>query len=112
MCWGIETGDGWYDILDHLCRKLTVIQQELGVVIRADQVKEKFGTLRFYFTAETSHELWTDIIEDVVDKAEAQSATICEECGSWGRLGHKDRIWLGTRCDKCAEKEGYTPIRE
>jgi hypothetical protein len=48
MCWGIECGDGWYDILDALCDELENIHQNYGLITKATQVKEKFGTLRFY----------------------------------------------------------------
>ena len=57
MVWGIECPKGWYHILEQLC---TVLEfQNLKYVkvynlaIVADQVKEKFGTLRFYFSVRT-----------------------------------------------------------
>ena len=24
MCWGIATGDGWYDLIDTLCHKIQI----------------------------------------------------------------------------------------
>jgi len=47
MTWGMSHGDGWYDIIDEIGRKL----KDLGAedMIIATQVKEKFGTLRFYY---------------------------------------------------------------
>lgn len=48
MCWGICVGDGWYAIIDYVSKALTRIAEEYDVVIEAAQVKEKFGTLRFY----------------------------------------------------------------
>ena len=47
MCWGFP-GDGWYKIIDELCKQLTSIQKVTGLQVVAKQVKEKFGTLRFY----------------------------------------------------------------
>ena len=47
MCWGFECGDGWYDILERLFTKLDKIAPERVVI---DQVKEKFGGLRVYYT--------------------------------------------------------------
>jgi len=50
MCWGFECGDGWYNIIDTLCNNIQMhvnIKQCAPVV--ATQVKEKFGTLRFYY---------------------------------------------------------------
>ena len=58
MCWGISTGDGWYAILDDLCKNLTMIKEKYDVATIADQVKEKYGTLRFYFHTENGPR-WT-----------------------------------------------------
>lgn len=52
MCWGIECGDGWYDLMDNLCARLNDICEKYDVKIVADQVKEKYGTLRFYYSVE------------------------------------------------------------
>ena len=48
MCWGIDCGDGWYELLDALCSELTNLHHNTGLIVKACQVKEKFGTLRFY----------------------------------------------------------------
>ena len=50
MCWGVSTGDGWYKIIDMLCSFLQFdIDNNNYPQIEATQVKEKFGTLRFYY---------------------------------------------------------------
>jgi len=54
MCWGIEAGVGWIEPL----RKLSKILEDLNVTywktkkirVQADQVKEKYGTLHFYYS--------------------------------------------------------------
>ena len=46
----------------------------------ADQVKEKFGTLRFYYTG------GDDRIDGMVRMAESMSAVTCETCGAPGKL--------------------------
>jgi len=57
MCWGIECPKGWYHILEQLCTVLEFQNMEFvkkyNIAIVADQVKEKFGTLRFYFSVRT-----------------------------------------------------------
>lgn len=57
MCWGIECPRGWYHILEQLCTILEYTNmkavKEHNCAIVADQVKEKFGTLRFYFSIRT-----------------------------------------------------------
>jgi hypothetical protein len=50
LCWGIETPDQWYDMIDALCRQLQWdIDHNDYPQIEATQVKEKYGTLRFYY---------------------------------------------------------------
>ena len=65
MHWGMECGDGWYDLLNELLEKLDYISKHSGVQVVADQIKEKFGTLRFYY----STIIKTDFnVEPIVDK--------------------------------------------
>jgi hypothetical protein len=61
------------------------------------QVKEKFGTLRFYYNG------GDDYIRGLVSMAEAMSATTCEECGSAGIL--RPGGWVHTACDAHAERK-------
>jgi len=49
MHWGLACGDGWYDLLETLCKNLDSITKNKDVEVIADQVKEKFGGLRFYY---------------------------------------------------------------
>jgi hypothetical protein len=65
-----------------------------GVV--ASQVKEKFGTLRFYTMG--NERIWT-----MVELAERASATTCEVCGEYGKVRYGG--WIVTRCDACCKKE-------
>jgi len=49
MCWGFECDDGWYNLIDMLCGLIQWDIDENGYPeITASQVKEKYGTLRFY----------------------------------------------------------------
>ena len=43
MCWGLDVGDGWADIIEHLSEKLDKIRRTQEPALRVDQVKEKFG---------------------------------------------------------------------
>lgn len=56
MCWGWECGKGWHEILKRLSCELEALNllyyDKYKVRIQADQVKEKFGTLRFYHSVE------------------------------------------------------------
>ena len=60
---------------------------------RATQVKEKFGTLRFYAPG-------NDLIFGWIVEAEKESETTCEDCGKKGKL-REDLGWYLTLCLKC-----------
>ena len=129
MCWGLEVGDGWYNLIDTLCEALTYtyttsIQvdkedgKRLGIEpysdsyyfsveppqVIATQIKEKYGTLRFYYREEYSEEIhslyetgkypdlqriidrYSDYINGVVHFAETASGRTCEYTGQPGEL--------------------------
>lgn len=154
MCWGIETGDGWYNIIDKLCaiiqhhadwrRKdrardlrfnralnralqgdksylikyhsfkgkisdysLKRVEEDIAVAtfvevkpkfpkIEAVQVKEKFGTLRFYTNYSDEY------IDGAISMAEHMSSITCETCGKPGELQGKG--WLYTACEEHLQK--------
>ena len=88
--WGFECGDGWYDLLDYLCgaiKEYTYDSDELTV----DQVKEKFGQLRFYLSRED------DVLHGMISMAEYMSGQICETCGHRGKT--RGGSWVVTLCD-------------
>ena len=57
LCWGIECPIGWWHILEQLSTVLEFHNMEFvkkyNLAIVGDQVKEKLGTLRFYFSIRT-----------------------------------------------------------
>jgi hypothetical protein len=97
MCWGFEHGDGWYNIIDSLCANIqnhTDWQTKQGKTVPqvvATQVKEKFGTLRFYYNG------GDDVIDGMVRMAESWSAVACEECGAPGTQNSQG--WIKTLCE-------------
>lgn len=103
MCWGFECGDGWFDLIDTLCGTIQrYIDQnsrpgnEIPQVV-VEQVKEKFGGLRFY--TQGGDRLTTGMVWF----AEEMSHKICEVCGAPGkRRGHG---WIYTACDEHTKDE-------
>lgn len=148
MCWGFETGPGWYTIIDKLCNNIQhhidwsrkqrlsdliynralkkalngdnsglikffsyggkvteytakTVEQEINRAtyrtpaisvpqVVAEQVKEKFGGLRFYYRGGDRY------IEGLVTMAESMSYATCEECGNPGK---PNKIgWIRTLC--------------
>lgn len=93
LVWGFECLDGWNDLLDRLCAKITAADPE----VKASQVKEKYGTLRFYIDdcKEEAH----DAIYEAINDAETESATTCEQCGKPGKISNDG--WIMVRCEEC-----------
>jgi hypothetical protein len=100
MCDGFSHGDGWFRIILELSTKLaSIIEADPKVdpkTCTVSQVKEKFGTPRYYMHRSTPEMM------KAIGEAEAQSGITCETCGQDGRLRGED--WLRTLCDKCEGK--------
>jgi len=93
---GFAVGAGWWPILETLCSN---IQQHLNWANResevvpqviVEQIKEKFGGLRFYYQGGDEQ------IHGMVRMAEAWAGIACEECGAPGTLGGNG--WIRTLC--------------
>ena len=109
MCWGFECGDGWFIIVDLLMSNIQHLidwnnqnfekgytQYKQVPQVTLDQVKEKFGTLRFYYTG------GDDVIDGMVRMAESMSAVTCESCGNPGEQTRGG--WIKTICSPCEIK--------
>jgi hypothetical protein len=124
MSWGCQIGNGWYDLLSSVCWRISQyersiedhkkylaqhnkdIQKDFGIEIlgdepkyfpvKFDQIKEKFGGLRIYFSG------GDDYVEGVVDMAEEYSYKVCEVCGNAGKPNKSG--WITTLCDNCRDK--------
>ena len=109
---GIAIGDGWIPSLRTLFKYCQFQHDTNGYPqLVAEQIKEKFGTLRFYYDFEDcsieKHKGRSDrnseTLEGAIDFAEMLTQSICEECGQPGKI-RKDR-WIRVRCDKCETKQ-------
>jgi hypothetical protein len=96
MYFGFECCDGWFNLIDSLCKTI-YDDRGSGSNVIVNQVKEKFGGLRFYYTG------GDDFVSGAVMLAEAMSQHICEECGDKGSINY-DADWLRCRCDKHKEE--------
>ena len=75
---------------------------ELVEQVVVKQIKEKFGTLRFYYDG------GDDYIRGLEAMAGSMSSVTCEECGSPGKSRSTEKKrWLLVLCDKHAEEQGY-----
>lgn len=103
MCWGIECRDGWYWLIDNLCKHLQFNidhNSHTGKYpqLEATQVKEKLGGLRFYAVNDSTEQA------DVIHFAEELSYSICEVCGSLDEVEQNKTGWIQTLCKNCRGK--------
>ena len=92
-----NVGPGWHGLIRDLEEKLNAIDPDFTI----QQVKEKFGGLRYY--ADTSQLDEFTNFHGLIAKAEADSFTMCEECGKPAepRSLHG---WVKTLCDEHREE--------
>ena len=80
---------------------------ELIEQVVATQIKEKFGTLRFYYSG------GDDYIRGLESMAASMTSRTCEECGSPGTSrSTKKQRWVRVLCEKHAEEQGYIEDEE
>lgn len=92
----IRHKSGWLSLLDDLACEIEARYRQAGIPIDGQSlivrdVKEKFGTLRFYAYSKVD-------IQDLVAQAYERSATTCEVCGKPGSL-YSGQHGLMTCCD-------------
>ena len=82
-------------ILNDYAENHKVAEGEENEIIEmfAVQVKEKYGTLRFYMFCET------DEICELIHEAEALSSQTCESCGASAKM--RGTRWFEVKCDAC-----------
>ncbi|MBA2962128.1 MULTISPECIES: hypothetical protein [Ramlibacter] len=114
---------GWAGILRTLCAGIDrLLDDRLAAEFQVLQVKEKFGTLRFYYQFAHDAKLTIDIqgtdgtqrihmepsypplfpaaaVDALVGEAERLSAVTCSRCGSPGLL--RKGGWLRVTCARC-----------
>lgn len=101
----LECWDGWNAILDKLGSRLEPLitawkpwdddPHTESYRPYCIQVKEKFGTLRFYMSSSNEE------MDEWIDLAEVNSSQICEMCGKPGELQNHVAWFRTTRCREC-----------
>ncbi len=93
-----ECGAGW----NHLIDPIVAMIKDVGGTV--DQVKEKYGTLRIYYTPGDLE--MDDSIDRAIAEAQEKSATTCELCGKPASLMYRNG-WYSTLCPQDAKDHGY-----
>jgi hypothetical protein len=81
-----EVFNGEFRVIQPVCPQVVAVQ-----------IKEKFGSLRFYYDG------GNQFCRGVISLAEEMSACICEVCGDFGKM--RKGGWIRTLCDKHVEKD-------
>lgn len=94
---GFCVDEGWWPILESLCSQIQHHidwknkNSEVVAQVTVNQIKEKFGGLRFYYDGGDNE------ISGMVRMAEAWAGNSCEECGAPGKS--RQGGWIKTLCD-------------
>jgi len=94
---GFAVGAGWYPILEALCANIQNHidwrnrESEVVPQVTVEQIKEKFGGLRFYYQGGDEQ------VHGMVRMAEAWAANCCEDCCAPGK--RRAGGWIRTLCD-------------
>lgn len=108
---GFAVSQGWWPIIEKLCANIQshtdwknstrerllndnqynqTIPEEVQQVV-VNQIKEKFGGLRFYYSGGDEQ------VSGMVSMAESWAGVACEECGAIGK--RRSGGWIRTLCD-------------
>jgi hypothetical protein len=112
---GFECDDGWFNLLvrlsqyiqsyidsnNRLANKYPENYKKIPQV-KALQVKEKFRTLRFYYSGGDEH------ISAVVSFAEYLSESTCETTGKTENVGYNIKGWQKTHHESLKIKDDFT----
>lgn len=114
---------GWDGLMVRMCTALDALLSDPEAQrFRVEQVKEKFGTLRFYYSVDGRPKTTVDVVglgphtrlenrprprrrfpakevDALISAAESESGVTCATCGQPGVL--RKYRWLYVACDSC-----------
>lgn len=87
---------GWWPLIEAVHQTLKTLDPEYVPV----QIKEKFGSLRYYFRADNADRETLKAMSAAVQVAERASTSICELCGKKGTIGPgvSSQYWMRCLC--------------
>lgn len=119
--YGCIAPDGWQWIIEDCDRLLARLDPNYEI----HQIKEKFGTLRYYYGTVAGPDT-EEVMDAIIDRAEALSAKTCEVCGDSSAVSYPSRGikfdptavikatkgggWYKTICDSCDTEGRYTSV--
>ena len=92
-----ECGNGWFDLLKECIEAIKEIDEREKLDLQVHQIKEKYGTLRFYLN------YYVNEVEEVIRKAEERSEVTCEHCGAPATVRKVSPWYVRCCCDACLD---------
>jgi hypothetical protein len=104
---GFSLPKGWGPIVWRLCES---IAEYKDCKVQVVQIKEKFGSLRFYVNIEANDDDGeiSGEVYDLIHKYEDFSSLVCEACGTTVDVksrATKGKYWMLTLCGTCRNEE-------
>jgi len=108
MCWGFCIGRGWRNILYNLCLDLQKICDKTKIDIQFTQIKEKYGSARFYYDTRMpvicDKLKLTEINNEIlllINESEDKTYTTCAACGKEYKRKKQETGWIKSICNNC-----------
>ncbi|RYH53080.1 MAG: hypothetical protein EON54_13980 [Alcaligenaceae bacterium] len=95
---GLDMYEGWTSILEQACAEIDAILGERRQGFHFSQIKEKYGSARYYFDADTVDSEALQRIQALLDHAESATETACMLCGRPATI-EKYGGWFLCLCD-------------
>lgn len=98
---GLDMYEGWTPILAQACAEIDAILGEQKQGFHFSQLKEKYGSARYYFEAAMMNSEALQRIEALLDQAERATETACMLCGRPATIENFEG-WFLCLCEKHA----------
>lgn len=106
---------GWAERFFQMCDEINTALEEAGyqkTILQVLQIKEKFGTMRFYYDLDLPEpkelgeffrqDVIAEKVMEIVDKACAETGVLCVNCGAAAEYCSSG--WIIPFCKACAEQ--------
>ncbi|MDF1484176.1 MAG: hypothetical protein EON54_02650 [Alcaligenaceae bacterium] len=90
---GLDLYEGWMQILARACKRVDVVLGQHKAEFHFCQIKEKYGSARFYYSDSGMTEDRRRDVDAVLDNAETETETACMLCGKPARIDLHGAWW-------------------
>ncbi len=104
----LEIPAGWYNLFLQMCGDIKSVLEKYGLidVFELEQVKEKWGGLRCYYSLGFNYDNYSKEIQDILYKYEYMAKLVCTRCGDIATYTTYSG-WISPYCDKCINSLEY-----